>query len=71
MQRTRTLRSLGFGAIGAIVLLLVWVLLPTRVEAEPAEPEPATLEDLFGDTGNTFQKSLDVWQPGEKEGMRP
>ena len=71
MQRTRTLRILGFGTIGALILLLVWVLLPTWVGAEPSEPGPATLEDIFGDTGNTFRKSAGIWQPGEKEGTRP
>jgi hypothetical protein len=61
MNRTISLcaRGIGYaGARGLLVVVLICGVAPVLAAPEPVEVEPQTLEDLFGDTGNSFQAAV-------------
>ena len=41
------------GSVAAALLLT-----PTLLLSQPASTDPGTLEDIYGDTGNTFQAAV-------------
>ena len=58
MRRAISLCVFEAGAKGLLALFLIGVIAPALAAPETVEPGPRTLEDIFGDTGNSFQASV-------------